>query len=366
MRFSILSGAYKNAGDFLIVKRCTELLKYVYPDCTIESYERRNDLTSYLPMINESNCLILAGGPAYRANIYPQVIPLVDDLSQIKVPIFAMAMGCKNWQKTDRFNESTMNLWKRIEADGFSLGCRDWRSVAVLNHEGIAKTIMTGCAAWYNVPLLTTKSLTKKISSRSEIRSICVSDAAETKNHEQSLLLIRYLRRIFPEAKINFVFHRGISADKNTPVKDGTALQLLIKELEQMKLEYVDISYGVEGFQIYDQCDLHIGFRVHAHIYNLSCGNCSILIEEDQRGTGVNEALGFMSIKAYHATESLHSKALTYILDKHGTNKIDVIKKVEECLNYLSETGFTPYDWVFERIEYYFKQMIKHIQSIRS
>ena len=34
-RFSLLSGAYINAGDFLIVDRTKKLLRYVYPDCEI-------------------------------------------------------------------------------------------------------------------------------------------------------------------------------------------------------------------------------------------------------------------------------------------------------------------------------------------
>lgn len=44
---------------------------------------------------------------------------------------------------------------------------------------------------------------------------------------------------------------------------------------------------------------MHIGFRVHAHIYNLSRRNCSVLIEEDGRGAGVNQALGLCPITAY-------------------------------------------------------------------
>lgn len=39
---------------------------------------------------------------------------------------------------------------------------------------------------------------------------------------------------------------------------------------EKIGVKMIDISKSVDGLRIYDDCDLHIGFRVHAHIYNLS------------------------------------------------------------------------------------------------
>lgn len=35
-KFYVLSGAKKNAGDYLITNRCVELLKEVYPECEIK------------------------------------------------------------------------------------------------------------------------------------------------------------------------------------------------------------------------------------------------------------------------------------------------------------------------------------------
>lgn len=57
-----------------------------------------------------------------------------------------------------------------------------------------------------------------------------------------------------------------------------------------------DISGSADGFLIYDNCDLHVGFRVHAHIYNLSKRNKTLLLNEDFRGFAVNETLGFYQI----------------------------------------------------------------------
>lgn len=91
IKFSILSGAYINAGDFLIVDRTIKLLKYFYPDSEIKIYKRNKDLSEFLDEINSSTALILAGGPAYLSNLYPNVIPLVDDLNKITTKIISQS-----------------------------------------------------------------------------------------------------------------------------------------------------------------------------------------------------------------------------------------------------------------------------------
>jgi len=53
------------------------------------------------------------------------------------------------------------------------------------------------------------------------------------------------------------------------------------------------IADGLDKFKaLYDLTDLHVGYRVHAHIYSLSQQSASILINEDTRGVGQVTALG--------------------------------------------------------------------------
>lgn len=63
-KFSLLSGAFVNAGDFLIVDRTRKLLEKVYPNCVITEYKRNEKLDEYLDEINKTDALIIAGGPA--------------------------------------------------------------------------------------------------------------------------------------------------------------------------------------------------------------------------------------------------------------------------------------------------------------
>jgi hypothetical protein len=58
--------------------------------------------------------------------------------------------------------------------------------------------------------------------------------------------------------------------------------------------ETVDITGAAEGFEVYDRAGLHIGYRVHAHLYSLSRAVPSYLVAEDSRGRGVHETVGML------------------------------------------------------------------------
>jgi hypothetical protein len=354
MRLALLSGARKNAGDFLIVQRCKELLQYVYPNCEIEEFLRLNDLSDVLEQINRSDCLIMAGGPVYRANIYPKELPLVANLELIKVPFFALALGWKsNFEANNKyrysFGKKMSGFLNRMEADGFPLGCRDLDSVSVLYQVGIQNTLMTGCSAWFNFPFIN-----KKISN-SQINKICISDPANPTFFQDSLQLATHIKKRYPTAKIYFVFHSGT---------DTVMTQLL----ESAGITSVDISGGVEALSIYDDCDFHIGYRVHAHIYMLSRRSASLLIEEDSRGEGVNKTLGLASIKAadtkaLYYTNRYVRKCIT-ILHGGGYGNQYLLQEVDDWLRIFEKYGEQYFEWAFERMRFYFGVMLSHIRLI--
>jgi len=60
--------------------------------------------------------------------------------------------------------------------------------------------------------------------------------------------------------------------------------------------------------RVYEDFDLHIGYRVHAHLYFLSRRIPSILLSEDVRGSGQAKSLGMEEIRVGDATamERLH------------------------------------------------------------
>lgn len=217
--FGLLSGAYKNAGDYLIRDRSIALLKEAYPDCNIIMWERNKPLDDVLEQINKCDALILAGGPVYQKNIYPNVIPLVENLDEIKTKICEIGLGWwhKNYTFKDiinyTFDDKTKYLIKRIIKDTGELSCRDWVTEQILKNNGFSNIIMTGCPAWYADYTLQRYNVFTDFNS---IKKICISDSSRYNNHKKLLELVKYSREKFKNAEIHFIFHRGIIADKYT------------------------------------------------------------------------------------------------------------------------------------------------------
>lgn len=374
MKFSVLSGAYVNAGDFLIVDRSIKILKNVYPDCEIKTYERRLSLEKNLDEINKSDALIFAGGPAYMMDIYPQNIPLVDDLERIKVKMFTLGLGWYGTNTTNKyiyndykFNNTTKKLLERLSKDNANLSCRDWYSTRILKANGFNNAIMTGCPAWYDLNYINSSEIRKDVNI--PFKKICVSDPAKLQNADNAIKLVKYLIEKFKEAKITFVFHRRDSKKIESSAKTESVYDKIKEELDKLGVKTVNISSSAEGFSVYDDCDLHIGFRVHAHIYNLSHRNISILIEEDGRGAGVNQALGLNSIKSYIEKDSPNSKVLkianNYIKKFKPDNNCYLLQNIDDQFNMLFNNDFTQYKTAFFNMQIYFEQMKKHIESFK-
>ena len=148
---------------------------------------------------------------------------------------------------------------------------------------------------------------------------------------------------------------------------------MLSSRLNAIGVESRDISYSRDGFDIYNDCDLHIGFRVHAHIYNLSMRNISILIEEDGRGAGVNEALGLFRIPVYRDlgiipqyTNRFMDKAIRKAARTlYGSENINpyLIQCVDDYLYILESNRYLIMNNAFKIQQEYFKEMINHIKN---
>lgn len=294
MRIALLSGADKNAGDFLIVNRAKLLIEHFYPGCEIVEFKRNKSLAPVIDQANTCDAVVFAGGPGYLPNMYPEKFPLVSNLAEIRPPMFALGMG--SWAPTPNvgsiaFTKKSRVLLERLEADGFGLGCRDRLSETLLKASGFESACFTGCPAWYDLERVGEDSLIVK-PSRGGVRSIAVSDPATSRYLLGARNLVERLRMEFPKARVRLVFHRGWEEDEFTSLALAKRQQALVAWAREADVECVDISYGSEGFSVYDECDLHVGYRVHAHLYCTSRRVPTFLIEEDGRGWGANDALG--------------------------------------------------------------------------
>lgn len=371
MKIALLSGAVKNAGDYLITDRCSQVLQAVYPDAEISRYIRNHPLPQeQLEEVNDADCVIIGGGPCYKRNLYPDSIPFVSDLKLVKPKIFMMGCGwygavtspAEIWNY--KFSSSSMEFLNRVVSDSGVLGCRDYYAVRVLQANGFRNSLMTGCPAWYDLG-----KLGARLPAKTEIHSIAVSDPADVVHYgAQSLAICRYLKGRYPDAQLHYVFHRGTKADQYTGQKKATAAEELSVRLRDEGITVHDIAYGSAGFSLYDGCDLHVGHRVHAHIYNLSQRKRSILIEEDSRGAGVNEPLGLWSIKAYHRKKTGASPLLVKAYSKvfgYPLPNPYVVDDLQAYLNCLENTDFRLMNQAFSQMEAYYENMLAYTLNIR-
>jgi hypothetical protein len=76
--------------------------------------------------------------------------------------------------------------------------------------------------------------------------------------------------------------------------------------LREEGIAYEDISGSAENLmRRYESSELHVGYRVHAHIFMSSISKPSILLAEDGRGTALREVIGGLIFNGINWKQSL-------------------------------------------------------------
>lgn len=341
MKIALMSGAYVNAGDFLIEERCKSLLLANISEVHVDIFKRNISYDDKVDMLNAYDLIIFGGGPGFQKNVYPDKMPFVSDIDRITTPIAIMGWGwkgseCSNTTVYRRkvFSPAMKQFIHQISRQSAHIGCRDWYTVNMLKAGGITNAIMTGCPAWYRLDMIENLHLKEKNILTNPEPVIIVSDPAFSKNMKYIPVLLNTIHATYPQAHVKILLHRGVTRYN----------RWLTEESNQEKMQYdIDVISGSsEGFKQYEICDLHIGFRVHAHIYNLSMGTPSILINEDARGNGVNDALGLRNVS----------------VDKY------LDKQLYDYFAYLETTDLMQYKHSCNAIRFYYTAMQKYIEEL--
>ena len=281
-----LTGAFKNSGDYLIGHRARALLAN-HTDHEIVDLNRKELTDHSYELINSAKALLLTGGPAYQKKIFPDIYPL--DLDRIKVPIVPYGLGWKgglNQAPADfKFEPQAEQFVRGIHESRYFSSARDHQTVGILNRLGIDNALMTGCPAWYDEDKLTLDYAPR------DIRQLVFSMPAVPQDHVEPLL--RYLAKKYPKAKKFIAFNAGY---KSTRSKDRAKFTRwnyqMILRAKLLGFSPVSFESDFAKFQaVMGETDLHLGFRVHSHIFSLSQRIATALIAEDSRGISQLEAL---------------------------------------------------------------------------
>jgi len=334
--YVILTGSKNNAGDFLIKHRAKALFASLRPDREVVDLDGWKPLDdSQLQLINGAKALILTGGPAVQPRMYPGIYPLRPNLEEIQVPMTGLGLGWKSmrgaWTDTYDYplSDDSLRLLKKMDSSGLTISVRDYQTLNALNFKGVGNVSMTGCPAYYDLAKLAADVIWPE-----DVRRVAFSlGVAFVRSPGMERLMKEQILRIrhkYPEAHLTAVFHHSLNpelfrsthgAHEQHNRRHNEFARWLLSE----GIDYVDISGAAEKLiELYSSVDLHVGYRVHAHIFMTSIGKPSLLISEDGRAKGVQSAVGGMIVDGYSDFRgSLVAKALNRLssqFDIYRTN----------------------------------------------
>ena len=370
--FIVLTGAKQNLGDFLITERCKALLREYKPDDELIQLPSWEPITDHLKKVNQSKGIIIMGGPGYRPDMYPGIYKLTPELDDIQVPIILMGMGWKGARgdiaavKEYRYSVESIKLLQKVAFRTQYFSCRDYYTAYTLQNHGFANILMTGCPAWYDLA-----SIGMDYNPPGSIQKIAFTPPAYAHFTDQSVQLLKVLKDIFPAAEITACFHHGYEYQGLSGNELFFQAQRNMRDAyNDLQIPCFDLSGEIDNIHLYKDCDLHVGYRVHAHIDCLSRRRTSILIHEDGRGAGVDNALGLPGVDAYALDKEI---ALPGLLQRIKGNIGFVEKQIvnplasEQLQGILSrELGhnFADFQGLDRKIDHYYQIMKQFILSL--
>lgn len=317
--FTVLTGAKKNIGDFLIADKARQVISHITGEKDFLQIDRWLPFDDRLDMVNTTRAVIICGGPAYDSCFYPKTLPLVSDLKKIKVPIIPVGLGLAGMlHKTlpsFSFSPESLEAIRYIHSTCKLSGVRDRLTLEKLNRAGIHNVVISGCPVLYDFD-----SFGKLFTPPGEVKRIVFTPPADKHLFGQALRLARRIRERFPQAEIIASFHRGISPDAYTSIKHSLHNLYLVYQLKKAGITSMDTSYDLKRIEFYRECDLHIGYRVHAHVNFISYRKPSFLLQEDTRGIGMSDVLGLSANDVNAYTDDAIDRMVTVIDRERSQN----------------------------------------------
>jgi len=307
-----LTGPRNNAGDFLIRQRALAILARVRPDRPVHNLNSWESIDeSRLDTINAAKALILCGGPAVRPRMVPPYDLPPDKLKRIKVPIVTMGLGWNHkdgtWNAVTRATPTpeTRCLLARIRADGLANSVRDVEAAVFMGKEGVDNVMVTGCPTLFGEDALDTLPKTVRDATQVVVSAGVLSRCEGSEFEQQFHIIVEFVCRNFGVENVTVAFHHATDpAAYAAAYGSGVAVadQALHRWVVGKGIAWRDISGTAQSMlDLYGNCRLHIGFRVHAHLLCTSLQRPSILLAEDSRGFGAGRLLGGWVIPAIEA-----------------------------------------------------------------
>jgi hypothetical protein len=261
----------RNIGDQLITDAVCNLIKTIEPETSVHVVWRADSWERVHHLIEASDHVIFAC-LAMRKNMHTDEYPYLNDVINSGVPYSAISAGTSlpiHWPYNlfNSFSKATTSLLREFAEKADFFTTRGALSQQVCEILGLDRVVMTGDIAFFDDNLAGLQFKANK-----SIENIVISDPHYAADFLDTFTtLLKGTKELFPGATITIALHG------ENPIIESYLLENDIKH-EKIYLSKTD------GLRIYKFADLHLGFRVHAHVSALKYRNYSYLIEQDGRG----------------------------------------------------------------------------------
>jgi hypothetical protein len=287
----VLHGAISNAGDFLIFERGKRLLETYLVGKYNFAYLRRNE-----KIRGHYDALIVLGGPIITPCMHPQANTIGEYIQDKNIPVICLGIGI-NSRKSEiygNFFKDTISIdfWKRVSNSSGLFSVRDKATFEALNYYRIAPTL-TGCPALFDLDYIE-----KGIDT---IRKERVQNVLVTFPYIPDRLIRRLLRRrdngLFLTLYLVVLLKLNIGDKEISLVAQhgwNTRAMRTIRFVSKLiGIRTVDMSgKRIDSLPEVTDADIHIGTRLHSHIFFLSRGKPSFLFNVDSRTDGFLKMIG--------------------------------------------------------------------------
>jgi hypothetical protein len=294
--YALVTRALRNVGDDLIHQRGRRLIEHAAPGVELTPIKGWLRLAESLDAAQIARLagIIVPGGPGARRDL-SRVYPFLEDAAARRIPVAFLGVGSRFFPGTLAMGRAHLD---RASIDQLRelgrhapIGVRDHLTEYVLKDAGVAAQV-NGCPAWYSVPHLETRPPLP-----TRLDRIALTPPADLLFFPQCLELMRTLHGLLPSARVVVGFHHGVATDDGAVT---AANERVVAECRALGFEVADLSADSAKLKVYEDCDLHVGYRVHAHIFFSSLRKPTFLLAEDSRGVGVLDTLAGTGMIAWN------------------------------------------------------------------
>ncbi|MFS1428075.1 polysaccharide pyruvyl transferase family protein [Vibrio splendidus] len=344
----------KNIGDQLITTALIEAIKFVKGSNIIidvvwreESWEKIKD------KIRSSDAIIFAC-LAIRPNMSTKEYPYLSKLLELDIPMGIISSGTSlpvNYLDKgtyDYVNNETRSLLQELDKKSVFFSTRGYLTQGFCDNIGLNKSKFSGDIAFFNK-----NNKINPFNINVEIKKIVVSDPHYSIEFMGSFItLIEGLGVVFPNAEIIIALHGND--------------QLIINYAKENGIQYEEIyKRKDDGLNIYDDADLHVGYRVHAHVSSLKRGMYSYLLEQDGRGCDYGLTINKkLSVPSYRQPKSKLDKVLTKLGFSIDTVSKSPVNQILAMIKQDRNQGFNKFSGLEQQINYFSKSTTDNLNLL--